>query len=61
MEGGFRAQDSTWLGCNGLIGLALVAGIVLAGASVALSALLRLLVTIESAASAARLTDARDA
>ena len=61
MEGGFRAQDSTWLGCNGLIGLALVAGMVLAGASVALVTLLRLLVTIENAATAARLTDARDA
>jgi hypothetical protein len=61
VKGGFRAQDSTWLGCNGLIGLALVAGMVLAGASLALVTLLRLLVTIESAATAARLTDARDA
>ncbi len=59
MGGEFRTQ--TWLGCNGLIAFFLVAGLALAGLCVLLVTAFRLLGQIESAASAARLTDSRNA
>lgn len=57
--GAFRTQG--WLGCNGLIAMFVLAGLALAGLCVLLVTAFRLLGEIESAASAARLTDSRNA
>ncbi len=59
----FRAQDGggSWLGCNGIAGLMLVAAIAFAGLTAVLVTVFRLVAAIERAAAAARLTDSRGA
>jgi hypothetical protein len=59
-QGGFQAQDS-WLGCNGILGALLLVGVAIGGLAAVLLTLFRLVGEIERAATAARLTDSRNA